>query len=109
MSPVAVVIVMLGMATVGEDVLVGTGVSVAVDVGVGIGVRVAVDVGVGIGVSVDVGVKVDPNNCPGAQAENNRLKIAIKPNTLVLCLIFIFILRYCGRPRRLLKSEPHNF
>jgi hypothetical protein len=59
---------------------------------------------VGDKVGVTVGVAVGPNNFPGPQLESNRANT----NTdmmIAFLLVFIFLLRYDGRARRLL-SEP---
>jgi hypothetical protein len=84
----------------GIEVGVSVGGGVEVEVG-GTGVSVAVG---GSGVFVDVGVIVGPNICPGAQLDVAKLKS--KTNIItVRCLVFILLLRYRERTRRLLKMS----
>ena len=74
-----------------------------VGVKVGLGVMVGVGVKVGLGVMVGVGVKVGPNNCPGPHPDITKLIIKNTKIAKVRCFVFISLLHYDGRTRRLLK------
>jgi hypothetical protein len=84
------------------------GVGVNVDVGVNVTVGVAdganVGVMVGVDVKVGVGVIVGPNTCPGPQADRTKLMTKTRI-AIVCCFVFIFLLRYHGRTRRLKVSR----
>ena len=73
---------------VGIDVRVGADGFVDVKVSVGVDMFVEMDGSAGMDVVVEIGVRVGPNNCPGPQAENNKLE---KRNREIKILFLVFI------------------